>query len=328
MANKIKTNEIKVEDIDFKPFMNLMVVLIPLLLASAQFAQIATIDINLPEERGSSTEVQQTERDLEEERNLMLFTVLVSDTAMTLMTQSAMLASIHYSEEHVYISDGTNAMDTIPYHHEIMYDEDGNYKYDKTYPDSLMRTERGQFRRSERYEILLNALAIDEETFEKTGEPWYGWYRFDRDEETGLEKIEYVSKSFNSRRPFFPLEEDELNEGDQVYLFTTNHSPYTRRTEVRKEEVDGEMVPVDTISARRTIKVEDLSKYRRMPVSAYDILKQAFIEVRARNEEAEDRNSLIIASEPQVFYDKVVQIMDVAQDAGLVNLSLNSLRAN
>ncbi|MGM0461720.1 MAG: biopolymer transporter ExbD [Fibrobacterota bacterium] len=328
MANKIKRYDIHVEEIDFKPFMNLMVVLIPLLLASAQFAQIATIDITLPEERGSSTEVEDTEKDLEEEEERMLLTVLVTDTAMTLMTKSSMLASIHYDEKHVYVSEATNARDTLEYDVRVMLDEDGNYQFDKEYPDSLMQSDKGQFSRNEREEILLPSLAIDPETFEKTGQQWAGWYRMSRDEETQQQVIEYVTKGFNSKRPFFPIEEDELNVGDRVHLFTSHYSPYTRRDSIVEELMDGEMVAVDTIRARRTIQVEDMSKYRRMPVSTYDILKHAFIEIRERNEEAKDKNSLIIASEQQVFYDKVVQLMDVARRSGLVNLSLNGLREN
>ena len=43
------------QEADMKPFMNLMVVLIPLLLLSAEFAKIAVIDMKLPENRGSQT---------------------------------------------------------------------------------------------------------------------------------------------------------------------------------------------------------------------------------------------------------------------------------
>ncbi|MGM0443282.1 MAG: biopolymer transporter ExbD [Fibrobacterota bacterium] len=329
MANKIKTNEIKVEDIDFKPFMNLMVVLIPLLLASAQFAKIATIDINLPENRGSSTDVQDKKKDLKDKQEeKMVFTALLTDTAMTLMTKNAMLASIHYNEKHVYVSGATNNKDTLPYKHSVMYDDSGNYLFEKEYPDSLMRSEAGQFTTRERQEILLGAMEINQEDFEKTGKAWTGWYRFDVDTASGLRMIEYVTKSFDGDRPFFPLEEDELKVGDKVYLFTTRMSPYTRTDSVVYKVVNDEKEPQDTIKARRVIKVADMDKYRRMPVSAYDILKHAFIEVRTRNKEAKDRNSLIIASEQQVFYDKVVQIMDVARKSGLVNLSLNGLRAN
>ena len=55
MANKVKKKEWVVQEMDLKPFMNLMVVLIPMLLLSAEFAKIAIIDINLPEARGSQT---------------------------------------------------------------------------------------------------------------------------------------------------------------------------------------------------------------------------------------------------------------------------------
>ena len=55
MANKVKKKEWVVQEMDLKPFMNLMVVLIPMLLLSAEFARIAIIDIKLPEGRGSQT---------------------------------------------------------------------------------------------------------------------------------------------------------------------------------------------------------------------------------------------------------------------------------
>ena len=47
MNHKEKFHRTENSEIDFTPYMNMMVVLIPILLISAEFARISIIDINL-----------------------------------------------------------------------------------------------------------------------------------------------------------------------------------------------------------------------------------------------------------------------------------------
>lgn len=144
MANKVKKKEWEEQEMDFKPFMNLMVVLIPMLLLSAEFAKIAIIDIKLPEARGSQTTKKVKKPPENDESNKLLLTAIITDSVVTLGAKSGFLPSVFYEEYHHYISkDGTY---------------DGIIKYDPSKKDAPVnpKTQR-PLEIYERYDILLYA---------------------------------------------------------------------------------------------------------------------------------------------------------------------------
>ncbi len=104
MANKVKKLKQSDAEMDLKPFMNLMVVLIPMLLLSAEFAKIAIIDINLPENRGSQTQQAVKKAPKQEEEEKLLLTAIVTDSAVTLGAKGGFLPSLFYQEFHKYVA--------------------------------------------------------------------------------------------------------------------------------------------------------------------------------------------------------------------------------
>ena len=88
------------DDLDLKPFMNLFVVLIPFLLACAQFAKITLVEIKLPEQSDRPVAVK---KKTAEEEGLNL-TVIVTDRAVTLGAKGGFLPYIQYREFHKYSS--------------------------------------------------------------------------------------------------------------------------------------------------------------------------------------------------------------------------------
>lgn len=104
MANKIKKSSQKVVETDLKPFMNLMVVLIPMLLLSAEFAKVAIIDIKLPEKRGSQTKTAVKAAPTEDKSNKLLLTAIITDSVVTLGAKGGFMPSIYYREYHKYVA--------------------------------------------------------------------------------------------------------------------------------------------------------------------------------------------------------------------------------
>ena len=104
MARESKRKEWPDQEMDFKPFMNLMVVLIPLLLLSAEFAKIAIIDIKLPEGRGSQTMEKVKKAPKEDESNKLLLTAIITDSVVTLGAKNGFLPSLFYQEFHHYVA--------------------------------------------------------------------------------------------------------------------------------------------------------------------------------------------------------------------------------
>lgn len=113
MANsKLKKRAAEAMELDLKCFMNLMVVLIPMLLISAEFAKVAIIDINLPEARGSQTKSAQTEQPDENKDEKLLLTAIITDSVVTLGAKGGFMPSMFYKEFHRYMSkDGS--LDTL-----------------------------------------------------------------------------------------------------------------------------------------------------------------------------------------------------------------------
>jgi biopolymer transport protein ExbD len=115
MPNVAKKKEWDVQEMDLKPFMNLMVVLIPMLLLSAEFAKIAIIDIKLPEGRGSQTVQKVKKPPKEDEANKLLLTAIITDSVVTLGAKGGFLPSVFYQEFHHYIAKDDQADFTVKY---------------------------------------------------------------------------------------------------------------------------------------------------------------------------------------------------------------------
>jgi biopolymer transport protein ExbD len=114
-TKKPRASSLKVEEADMKPFMNLMVVLIPMLLLSAEFAKIAVIDIKLPENRGSQTKQAVTDAPKENKDDKLLLTAIITDSVVTLGAKGGFLPTIFYREYHKYVAKDDNAEFTVEY---------------------------------------------------------------------------------------------------------------------------------------------------------------------------------------------------------------------
>jgi biopolymer transport protein ExbD len=86
-------------NIDLKPFINFLVVLIPVLMLSAEFAKISIINLKLPEGRGATTERKQTKPSEQDDSDKLLLTMIV-----TLGAKGGFLPSLFYREFHKYVS--------------------------------------------------------------------------------------------------------------------------------------------------------------------------------------------------------------------------------
>ena len=86
-------------DIDLKPFINFLVVLIPVLMVSAEFAKISIINLKLPEGRGSNIETKQTTQPVEDP-NKMLLTMIVTDSVVTIGAKNGFMPTLFYKEYH------------------------------------------------------------------------------------------------------------------------------------------------------------------------------------------------------------------------------------
>ncbi|MBN1756782.1 MAG: hypothetical protein JW863_00605 [Chitinispirillaceae bacterium] len=104
----------KSADMDLKPFMNLMVVLIPMLLLSAEFARVAVIDIQLPTDTGTTPRRQETPS-AETVAGKMRLTAMITDSTLTIGAKGGFLPTMHYREYHRYTARDDHTGFTVEY---------------------------------------------------------------------------------------------------------------------------------------------------------------------------------------------------------------------
>jgi biopolymer transport protein ExbD len=130
-----------------------------------------------------------------------------------------------------------------------------------------------------------------------------------------------------------------VHERYDIWLYVTDenrsiqYSMYSKRGELI---TDGQGIPVtevhagDTVFAltnpRRMVIIKNPSEFRLDSLSAYDELRNRLMKVKERFRDVDDPEDIIIAAENEVFYDKIVQIMDAAKMADFPNISIAKLR--
>jgi biopolymer transport protein ExbD len=253
-------------DIDLKPFINFLVVLIPVLMLSSEFAKISVINLKLPEKgRGSQTENAVKEQPKEDDSDKLLLTMLITDSVVTLGAKNGFLPSLFYKEYHKYVSKSDRTDEVL-----VELDPKNPKK-----PVINPKTNKA-FDLNERQEILLYIC----------------------DENRNVINCLYTKdNSMVTNSEGAPIQ--KVNSGDTIYTAT---------------------------KPRKIIVVSNPADYTLKPLSAYDEMKNKLLKIGERYQESPDAQDIILAAENQVAYDKIVQLMDTARDAGFPNISIAKLR--
>jgi len=103
--SKMMKHDVEEMQINITPIMNLMVVLIPLLLSSAEFVRLGIIELNLPP--AASGERAEVENEIPEEQLKELdLTVTVTDQGFFISSSLAVLAGIEANKPSVPLVNG------------------------------------------------------------------------------------------------------------------------------------------------------------------------------------------------------------------------------
>jgi biopolymer transport protein ExbD len=78
-------------------------------------------------------------------------------------------------------------------------------------------------------------------------------------------------------------------------------------------------------SSSRRITPEDYGKMKVLPRSAYDELAKALISIHNRFIDATDADNIIVVADDDAAFDKVINVMDRARDAGFWKINLAKL---
>jgi biopolymer transport protein ExbD len=130
-------------DIDLKPFINFLIVIIPVLMLSSEFAKVSVLNLQLPVDMGSTTAQAQQNRPIVDQNKLQL-TMLITDSVVTIGAKNGLLPPLYYKEFHQYVSAADRRVRTT-----IAYDPHSPGK-------TAMNPKTGKpFKISERQDIFL-----------------------------------------------------------------------------------------------------------------------------------------------------------------------------
>lgn len=93
----------------------------------------------------------------------------------------------------------------------------------------------------------------------------------------------------------------------------------------RKGVQPGSVLATLSESSARKITPEDFSKMKVLPRSAYDELAKSLINIHNRFIDSPDADNIIVVADDDAAFDKVINVMDRARDAGFWKINLAKL---
>jgi biopolymer transport protein ExbD len=110
-------------------------------------------------------------------------------------------------------------------------------------------------------------------------------------------------------------------------MYTTKGALVTSAEGFPKQSLNVGDTVYTVTNPRQVLIVKNPAEFVSRNLSAYDELKNRLMKVKERYPDAEDAEDIIVAAENEVIYDKIIQLMDVAREAGFPNISIAKLRS-
>jgi len=291
MAKNLKKAD-KVKEPDMLPVMALMTILIPVLLTMIAFQKLAIVEINMPERSDVN---QESAPPPEPDDNALNLTVALAKGYVEIWARGGSLPKVFFKEMWTFRckSDG----DTITYDPSTFeYDADGVVK-------NPPKCQDGSVLDAEKFKYSIET--IDLWTLLRVSE-----------EDPGTVQMSVYSKT------------------DSAYLNNENEF-ITNLSEVRP----GATVATLTESSSRRLAcgqsaagVEDICNSEGKPAitlkprSAYDELAKTLIMIRNRFIDSPDADNIIVIADDDTAFDKIINLMDRARDAGFPKIQLAVLQ--
>jgi biopolymer transport protein ExbD len=274
---------------DMLPVMSLMTVLIPVLLTMTAFQKLAIVEINLPERSEISFENEPPEPD----PNALNLTIALSKEYIEIWARGGSLPKVFFKEMWTFRCKSDN--DTITYDPAILS------------ASNPPKCQDGSVLDAEKYKYSIeniNLWALHKES----------------EEDPGKILMSVYSKS------------------DSAYLDVNNEFITTLNEVTSKVGRADQVATLAESSARRLAcgqsgaGVEDICSDGKpaislRPRSAYDELAKSLIMIHNRFIDSSDADNIIVLADDDTAFDKIINVMDRARDAGFFKINLAKLAA-
>ena len=293
MAKEIK-KPAKPEEPDLLPAMGLFTILIPMLLSMAAFSKLAIVQVNLPERSMMTMDDTPPEPD---QQALNLSLAITSDY-LVIGARGGFQPNVYFKEMWTFRCKSDAQLVTYPMEDVKTAVESGHGP--KCKDGSEMDKEKYL------YEIeTIELWAIQKESEEDPGKVIWAAYKNDGSSEEAHADSAYVDGANN----FLSLP----GEGAMGL----------QKPAALKAPTPGMAVATLQPNSARTLKPGD--KTMVYPLSAYDLIAKDLIAIHTQFIDLDDVDNIIIVANDDTQFDKIIQLMDRAKEAGFSKINLAKL---
>lgn len=149
-----------------------------------------------------------------------------------------------------------------------------------------------------------------------------------------LQKILMVAVNKTSEEDPGTMMKTVVNANDSVYINSNmsimagtgyDYSIFVK--DMAELQQPGKIVSTLALNSGRKVNPKLISEAKAESLSAYDVLARILGEMHEKFAEMEDGDKVILLSDDDVVYDKVIAVMDVAREAGFFQVQLAKMGA-
>ena len=299
MAREVK-KPAKPEEPDLLPAMGLFTILIPMLLSMAAFSKLAIVQVNLPER--SMMTLNNDEQPPPDEQKLDL-SLMVTREYLVIAAHNGEQPKVFYKEMWTFRCKSDAKLVTYPAE-DVKKAVAGGHG-----PKCQDGTEMDK----EKYLYDIEAIelwAINKESEEDPGRVIWSLYTNGGTPEEPIADSVYVDA--DNGRIIQALGEGDLGLKAPAGL---------------KKPSAGTKIATLAEGSVRNLKPDAAAKTVIHALSAYDIIAQTLIQIHTMFIDMEDIDNINIAADDDAQFDKIIQVMDRAKNAGFSKVNLAKLDA-
>ncbi|MCQ2102807.1 MAG: biopolymer transporter ExbD [Fibrobacter sp.] len=287
----------KPEEPDLLPAMGLFTILIPMLLSMAAFSKLAIVEVNLPERS-----MMQMDNDTppEPDQQALNLSLAITDKYLVIGARGGFQPNVYFKEMWTFRCKSDAKLITHAPEDVKSAVESGHGP--KCKDGSEMNVEKYL------YEIeSIELWAINKESEEDPGKVLWAVYTNGGTAEEAVADSAYV-------------------DGNNNFLMAPGEGALGLNppSALRKPGAGTDLATLTPNSARK-LKPDVAAKNMIYPLSAYDLIAKDLIQIHTQFIDLDDVDNIIIVANDDTQFDKIIQLMDRAKEAGFSKINLAKL---
>ncbi|MBR4679517.1 MAG: biopolymer transporter ExbD [Fibrobacter sp.] len=293
MARQLK-KPAKPEEPDLLPAMGLFTILIPMLLSMTAFSKLAIVEINMPERSMMNMD---NETPPEPDQQALNLSLAITSEYLVIGARGGFQPNVYFKEMWTFRCKSDAQL--ITYAPEDVKSAVESGHGPKCKDGSEMDKEKYL------YEIeSIELWAINKESEEDPGRVIWAVYS---------------SQSEN-------VPDSAYVDGNNAFLAAPGEGAMgLTPPPMLKKPSAGAVLATLTPNSARTLKPDVAAKNIIYPLSAYDLIAKDLIQIHTQFIDLEDVDNIIIVANDDTQFDKIIQLMDRAKEAGFSKINLAKL---